>query len=443
MSMTGDFKKAKDLSGGGNWQGEDRPWEQYGVPVTITWNSDKNGQIQNYSTEALMRVRGMSSVEMAEFPKLKVKLPKEAPGKEELFDGGNGFRINTSGFNNDPQAPFREALVYELAKVLDLPIPTFQRALINYKQRNANGSTSDIQEHQALLIENEKPLLKRLGMEDVSADFLANLIEVDINKACMYFVFNALIANEDVGLRVRSEPNMGTEIYRPLFNTIVLKAKNSKLAEPLVYDLDKSEIVGLNGYNEIKKSTLLGREISGQENRMLINLNRLRQRFTFAEINKAVQKVLSALPYLKSLVKSREQSKLIDSKAAQQGYQQFAWFEQLSLKMSDIKITLKETPIYQEPKAKNELSLLSASFSDDIIPLRPGTPIQILGKSTDGQFLKVIILDTHYEVRSDLPQQQIAGLSEYVGYIDAKTAIGNELAVEDLGYTNELDMAPH
>lgn len=259
----------------------------------------------------------------------------------------------------------------------------------------------------------------------------------------MLFVYNALIANEDLGLRVRKEPSMGTDIYRPFFNTIVLKANGSELAEPIVYDLDKSQIVGLNGYNEVKMSTLLGRATRGQESRMLVNLSRLRQRFTSVEIDRAVQKVLSSLPAMKALVKERQQSGLIDDKAVQQTYIQFDWFEQFSANFRNIKITLKETPIFQQPKAEKDLSLLPLSFNDDLIPLRPGTPIKILGQSADGKFLKVAVLDTHYEVRSDLPKQQMTGIGEYIGYIDANAPVGFELAIDDLGYTNELDMAYH
>lgn len=443
FSMAGDFQKAKEISAGGNWTGEDRSWDQYGVPVSIAWSSSNNGEIQNHFVEALMRVRGMSSADVAEFPKLKVKLPKDASGKNSLFDGANGFRINTSGFHNEPLAPFREALAYELAEVLGMPTPKIRRAFIDYNQKNKDGSLTKINERQALLIENDKPLLKRLNADDVSQDFVNNLVQVDTDKAGMLFVYNALISNEDIGLRVRKEPTMGTETYKPLFNTMALKTSDSKLAEPLVYDLDKSEIVGLNGYNEVKMSTLFGREISGQEARMLVNLSRLRQRFTAAEIDWSIQKVLLNLPRMRALVKARAQENLIDAKAAAQIYRQFTWFENFTSKLSELKITLKETPIYQQPKAANDLSLLPLSFSDELIGLRPGTPVKVLGQSADGKFLKVVILDTHYEVRSDLPQQQTAGIGEYIGYIDAKTAIGLELAIDDLGYANELDMAYH
>ncbi|MGZ3793798.1 MAG: hypothetical protein ACXVCP_15705 [Bdellovibrio sp.] len=58
-----------------SWTGEERPWNQFDVPVTIAFSS---------------------------------------------FDGFNSFRINTSGYNNDRLAPFREALAYELAEVLGM-----------------------------------------------------------------------------------------------------------------------------------------------------------------------------------------------------------------------------------------------------------------------------------------------------------------------------------
>lgn len=151
LSMTGDFKKAKELSGGGNWTEEERPWDQFGVPVSIAWSSNINGRIQRYSAEALMRVRGKSSADMADFPKLKVKLPKDAPGKNSLFDDLNGFRINTSGFHNEPLAPFREALVYELAEILGMPVPKIRRAYIDYIQKNSDGSLIKVEKESGII----------------------------------------------------------------------------------------------------------------------------------------------------------------------------------------------------------------------------------------------------------------------------------------------------
>jgi hypothetical protein len=66
-----------------------------------------------------------------------------------------------------------------------------------------------------------------------------------------------------------------------------------------------------------------------------------------------------------------------------------------------------------------------------------------LERSKDGKFLKVVFLDTRFDVKKDLPKEQVVGPNEYVGYVDAKLLLGDQLTEEQLGFTNEADMAYH
>ncbi len=442
FSIMGDFARAKEISGGGNWTGEDRPMEEYGVPVEIEVPAPSDGNPTAKLT-AMMRVRGMSSADTAEFPKLKVKMPEESRDQQGLFQGVSGFRINTSGFNNDPMAPFREALAYEMAEVLGLPSPKFQRAKIEYRQSSDGKTYNVLPEQQALLIENDNPMLKRMGVTDVGSEFYENLAQVDTKAASLFFVFHALIANDDIGLRVRNEPTMGTEKYRPLFNTKVVKAVGEALAYPLVYDLDKSRMVDIGDQSRIEQSQLLGQPLNGAEGVLLTTLSRLRQRLTEVELGFAIHHVIAKLPELRALVDSRENLQLVDILGVKQARLQLSAFERMVTLFRQIKITLVETHIYSEPKAKPELSLLPLDFSDNAIPLRPGTPMKILERSKDGKFLKVVFLDTRFDVKKDLPKEQVVGPNEYVGYVDAKLLLGDQLTEEQLGFTNEADMAYH
>ena len=450
FTMTGDFAKVKKISAGGNWTGEDRPINNYGVPVKIEPPKSINEKVSIGNIDstifymAMMQVRGMSSADVAEFPKLKVKLTDEDSKRSGVFQGVKSFRINTSGFHNNPFAPFREALAYEMAQILDLPTPKFQRALIEYRQLSEDTidekSYQVLSDKQALIIENDHSMLKRLGATDVSGDFWENKIQVDHSAASLFFMFNALIFNADIGLSVRNEPTIGTEKYRPLFNTTILKFESQTQGRPLVYDLDKAEMVGIGNYNEIKPSLILGRMVNGYEESLFTVLSRLRQRFNDDEISSAIKLILSKMGELKTLVSERESMMLVDSAGAQQARLQLELFEKLAPEFRKYKITLVETPIYSEPKTSTENSLLPLDFSDNIIPLRPGTPIKILAKTQDGKFLKVVILDTRYEIKNNIPDALVSGHNEYIGFIDAKTPIGKSLSEKKLGYINDIDM---
>ncbi|MGZ3796606.1 MAG: hypothetical protein ACXVB1_09580 [Pseudobdellovibrionaceae bacterium] len=439
FQLYADFKLAKTKNPGGNWTGEDQPFSKFGVPLII-----KNAGLKDL--KGFVKVRGMSSVGESKFPKLKIKLDEAQDLNQSYFSGIKGLRIITSGFNNEPHAPYREALAYEMAKVLELQTPKFQRAKIDYFQQVDKTQVAENvpNEQEALLIENDKSMLKRTGMIDVSSEYLQGdvPIAVDLNSFCKFFLFHSLIINEDFGLRVRNEATLATEKNRPLFNTMLLKNSKTGSASPLVYDLNKSQVVGIYGKDEKGTSLLLERPSSEYEVSMLNSLSRLRQKFTPAEIDSAIGFFRAKLDKLQELVDSRLKLGLVDPKGAANAHKLLDYFKRLSLEFTKLPITLAPTKIYTEPKEDKSLSLLPLDLSDEASPLPPGTPVRVLGTTADGKFLKVAILDTHYHIISTPSAGLSSGnnFNEYIGYINATAPIGNVLPESELGYTSELDM---
>ncbi|MEY4615238.1 MAG: CotH kinase protein [Pseudomonadota bacterium] len=438
FTMTGDFAKAKRLSGGGNWTGEKRPYDQFGVAVELD-----NVGLKKNSIDALtgkVKIRGMSSADAAKFPKLKLKLSKKQETESTLFSGIKGLRINTSGFYNTPEAPFREALGYEIAEILGLPTPHIQRAEINYQQQFANGNIKSLKEKQALLIENDKPLFERLRVKDVSSEFLEGKVELDLEKTALLFAFDTLIMNDDINIRVRSEPKNQTEKYRPLFNTSILLGRNATKGVPLVYDLDKSELVSLSRYPEKKPSRFFGREMNGLEIGMIKHLIVMRQRFSAEEVDKALTQIIENIPKITKLIADREQNLLIDSKGASRARELVSYFETAATTLQTIDVTLQATNIYREPLPNEEGSLYYSELFPNEKPMRPGTPIKVLEKTPDEKFLKVLILDSRDEIQNEASLQDNSTYHDFLGYISADTPIGRRLTEQELGHINDFDM---
>lgn len=439
LTMTGDFAKAKKISGGGNWTGEDRPFEQFGVPITLTGVGLQANAVG--ALTGMVKVRGMSSADEAKFPKLKLKIDKGQETKETLFSGIKGARINTSGFYNLPEAPFREALGYEIAELLGLPTPKVQRASITYQQKSEKGKIRTLKEKQALLIENDKDLLARLEVQDVSQEFLDQKIEIDLEKTALLFAFDALIMNDDINIRVRTEPAIRTEKFRPLFNTSILKAENDTKGVPLVYDLDKSELVSMSRFQEKLPSRFFGRDMNGLEIAMINHLMVLRQRFSQGEVDQAINTILAKLPAISKLIEEREKNGLLDPLGAARARELTGYFQSAAALLPSIDVTLKASNFYREPVIEQEKSLFYSDLFPMESPMRPGTPIKVLEKTADGKFLKVLILDARGEIQNQEALQANEAFHDFIGYIKVNAPIGKVLDEKELAHINDFDMA--
>lgn len=438
MTLTGDFAEAKEKAGGGNWTGEERPMADFGVPMIFSNIGMQAGSATQ--VKALGRVRGMSSADEATFPKLKIEIDQSANTQGTIFELTHGFRINTSGFNNNPTAPFREALAYDIASTLGLVTPKYQRALIKYQQEIPNGKVKLISEKQALIIENNGPLLERLKMTDVSVSYFDNEVEIDMQQAALLFVFNTLISNADVNISVHNEPKMGTEKFRVVFNTSLLQSKPGEKAIPLVYDLDKSDAVAVYKTDEKLESRFFNQQMTYTEAKLMFSLFVLRQRFSLDELNYALDIVLKKLPSISVLIKGRVADGLVDQKAANRIQETMTYFEKWAKKFQEVQVTLGESQIYSEPKLDETLSLLYYESPNQSFLLRPGTPVKVLGKTEDGKFFKVLIMDVRYEINSPLVKKANEKYHDYLGYMSVDTLLGPVIESKNLGYVNEIDM---
>ncbi len=440
FKLKADFAKAIKKSGGGNWTGENRPYSEYGVVAQLIIPAKKNQQSLTVIPESIIstmiRVRGMSSAESSPLlPKFKLKFDKKEHRRHPLVYKTNGFRINTSGFFGLDRAPFREAFLYEVAQILKFPTVKIQRANIIYTQVPENVEMQNrLHETEGLILENDKSFLKSNGYKEYFPDLDLSNYRLNHLEVCRYYLFQAMIGNADFGLRTRNESAVGTEKYRPLFNTsLVYRNENDQLV-PTVYDLDKALMVHLQVKRKLVTSFFLDQKIQQNKFSQLMGILYLKQKFTDAEINTAIKDLQNHQTQIFQLLKDRRHQKLISSADAPILENLFQQFFDLLPTVHQFDINLKETRVYRSPSLKATYQLSKSKFTDDYVPLRPGTPMRVLKVDQKNQSLQVAFLD----LRNDYPAYSKTG--EVIAYIPMDTPIGKSLAIDELGYLNEKDM---
>lgn len=440
FQLQADFAEAINKSGGGNWTGDDRPYSQYGVPAQLIIPAKKN---QNGFTmtpdviiNSMIRVRGMSSADSSPLlPKFKLKFDPREHRRHPLAYKKKGFRINTSGFFGLDRAPFREALLYEIAQILKFPTVKIQRANIEYTQSPANKEMQNrLHETEALLLENDKSFLESQGFKEYYPDLDLDNYHLNHHEASRYYLFQAMIGNADFGLRTRNESGVGTEKYRPLFNTSLVYKNEGDEFIPTVYDLDKSLMVHLQVQRNLVTSSFLGQKLQQYQLNQLMRLLSLKQKFTDEEINVAIKNLQSHQKEILNLLKDRREQKLISSIDAPILENLLQQFFTILPTIHQYDLNLKEVRVYRSPSLKSTYQLSKSKVTDDYIPLRPGTPMRVLKVDQKNKSLQIAFLD----LRNDFPAYSKTG--EIIAYIPIDTPIGKSLAIEDLGYLNEKDM---
>lgn len=193
-----------------------------------------NEQQQKVELPVEIQVKGFSTLMMCEFPKLELKIKsKNLTGS--LFDSIKTVDLHTHCQEEEKAAgyPFlkasfynhREALLYKMAEVLQ--IPTFKARPVFIRYKNPQYSFMENKEYRAFFLEDMGSFRKRLNAQEVKGvgDIMKDLtLAKDPSKASLYrfsdvksasqvdpedaariALFQAMVGNGDWFLKVHPE----------------------------------------------------------------------------------------------------------------------------------------------------------------------------------------------------------------------------------------------
>lgn len=439
LSLKGDFDRIHKANAGGNWTGEDRTDPKYWTKFEL-----KDLAHPERTLTGLARARGMSSATEGEnsFPKLRVEIADTEKLGGTLFKESRKFRINTHphtnpppgkkhsemGRLNDERSPFREGLAYEVAQALMLPSPMVRKARITYTD-TTNAKSPGTFTRNALLIETDGKIAERYdGAEDNTFPSEESNGKMSVLLAARFYLFNVLIGNQDIGLKLKNESSVGTEKYRPLFNTTIFSLKSGELF-PIVYDFDMSSFVsGWDAWTwkfyEYKEFGI----VDGRIGRMLNGLASLRARLSKTEFLQSLSAVLS----METGVHKAIQKSVLDEEGRQVAYEHLDFFKQAAALVMKFQMLLKkDVQMFSDPKLTQNMLT-----PEDENPgtLHPGTLVQVL--EIKGNTVKIAIVDTHEDLSKKMETYT------YIGYIKkSDLVLGDDLPLELQGYLDIRDMA--
>jgi hypothetical protein len=227
-----------------------RNTETYSVVGTLSIGSDtsRSRPIENVKVS----LRGHTSRNESEcsFPKLKLHFT--TPPSDGPFAGISSLKIGThcgdsSGdtltakFGRLPneQSPYREAFIYRLLDVLQVPTLKARPARITYV-------SSDLPQplvRNAMLLEDDDDARARLGadVEIQPASFSNAQDEFKVTDTAQMAFAQALIGNFDWCLRMTADDKYRCDARRILWNVVALRGGGRTF--PLIYDFDVAGMV--------------------------------------------------------------------------------------------------------------------------------------------------------------------------------------------------------
>ncbi|HRI12966.1 MAG TPA: hypothetical protein PLX89_08175 [Verrucomicrobiota bacterium] len=192
------------------------------------------------------RVRGNSSLQECPFPKLKLKISREAREGTPFFDareikvgthcaeGGRG----TIGRLRDERATYREALAYEAMESFGFLTPRVRRARIEFRDTSPMTSPNPggwVITRNAVILDDPEVIGERLGGRALTDDEIAALQEANFGEQLITELkfFHILLGNWDYTLSLDG---------RGLWNTDVVQLADGKYV-PVAGDFDLSSWV--------------------------------------------------------------------------------------------------------------------------------------------------------------------------------------------------------
>ena len=201
-------------------------------------------------------VRGNSSKQESEctFPKLKLRLAPSAAREASPFRGVAALKIGTHcgeapgeelthkfGRLANERAPLREAFVYQLLAIMDVPSLEARPARITYED---SGRTGPPLVRNAMLLEDTGAARKRLGLgaEITMARFGSADADLTAADTAALALAEAMIGNFDWCIRFTDGDTYRCDASKPLWNILAFKRDGDR-ALPVMHDFDLAGMV--------------------------------------------------------------------------------------------------------------------------------------------------------------------------------------------------------
>jgi hypothetical protein len=202
--------------------------------------------------EVKVSLRGHTSRRATEcaFPKLKLNIPS-APD-DGLFSGVSTVKVGTHcddregltprfGRLANERSPLREAFVYRLLEIFDVPSYLARPARISYVDTGGQAANPTITRN-AMLLEDDDDARKRYGArQEIEPDAFTDARDMfDEHDVAMLAFAEALIGNFDWCLKMTPDDTYRCDARRKLWNVVALRGARTL---PLIYDFDVSGMV--------------------------------------------------------------------------------------------------------------------------------------------------------------------------------------------------------
>jgi hypothetical protein len=228
--------------------------KQARIPVTVVIVNDDQTET---SVSAVVALRGNTSLSPLEcsFPKFSLYFSQDnvsgtiLSGREQLaigshcsFKGGNSALY---GRSYDGKSPHREAMVYRLLEVLEIPSFKTRTLLIQYVDHDYLATPSSVMWQQGFALESLKQFSERLGYELLDEE-LAHQVDLgdesitNIQRLARIVLFNEMIGNNDWKVNYNETPGL-----RQTWNVFLAKDLNFSNIEVIPNDFDLSSVVTL------------------------------------------------------------------------------------------------------------------------------------------------------------------------------------------------------
>lgn len=396
-------------------------------PATVTWS---DGRVVKAKAKAFGD--SASNNDEATFRKLHITL-------EDGMEVYIGTHVQThptekwtpQGRITDGTSPFREALIYDIAKALDVPTPAHRRAMIEY----TNVDTNETFTKPALLIENLKETAQRRGAKLVSEQVLdekksttpVGSENFSVPESIRIYLFQILIGNSDFALEIYNTRRPRSMEYSDIKNVAITQNATKGSLKPIVYDFDIASMVAGYEINTPAKPWAQLPEITPDPvtASMFRGLLALRMSVKESDLRDEIAKILKNRHQLRDAISQA----VVDPQGRILAFDHMKhFFEAIQLAWrKDIQFV--KTPgqrLY--PAADSKGSALKPIKTPPWGVMKPrsmrqGSPFLILGEQ--GDFLKVFFIDPQYELKS---------YKNHVGYIKKSVEYSNQLADSEVPF---------
>lgn len=280
-----------------------RTEEKFSVDGTLSY-TDKGRQITVDNVK--VSLRGHTSLRETEctFPKLKIGFRSGGAPTASLFEGMDSIKIGTHcgeapdegvsmkfGRLPNEHSPLREAFIYQLLAIFDVPTLKARPAHITYVYTDPKDGQTPPQDQPlvryAMIVEDDGPAVERIGGNgEITEQEFTTARELFTPADTLRLVFaEALIGNFDWCLKMTPEDRYRCDARHPLWNITAAKTSDGR-ARPIVHDFDVSGMVaGRHPWYKSVFADVFGAVRSQTDIEVLAQVQRARSLFTRDELD--------------------------------------------------------------------------------------------------------------------------------------------------------------